>query len=76
MDKTTVYRGNTEVLDPKAVNVAITNGTTLDLLNLQSGDNLQVGIDKAGGALTKVQIITGLLAIPIMIMTISALAGH
>lgn len=76
MDKTTVYRGNTEVLDPKAVNVAITNGTTLDLLNLQSGDNLQVGMDKASGALTKVQIITGLLAIPIMIFTITAIAGN
>jgi protein involved in polysaccharide export with SLBB domain len=76
MDKTTVYRGNTEVLDPKAVNLAITNGTTLDLLNLQSGDNLNVGMDKASGALTKVQIITGLLAIPIMIFTITAIAGN
>jgi protein involved in polysaccharide export with SLBB domain len=76
MDKTAVWRGNTEVLDPKAVNMAITNGITLDLLNMQSGDNIQVGVDKAGGALTKVQIVTGLLAIPIMIFTISALAGN
>lgn len=74
MDKTVVYRGNNELLNSKAVNVAITNGSTLDLLNLQSGDNIQVGTDKAGGALTKVQLITGLLAIPIMIFTISALA--
>jgi protein involved in polysaccharide export with SLBB domain len=74
MDKALVYRGNNELLNSKAVSTAISNGSTLDLLNLQSGDNFQIGVDKAGGALTKVQIITGLLAIPIMIFTISALA--
>lgn len=72
MDKTFVARGTDEVLSSRAVSVAITNGTTLDVLNLQSGDNIQVGVDKGGGALTKVQILTGLLAIPLMIVTISA----
>lgn len=75
MDKTVVYRGNDEVLNSKAVNMAIADGNTLDVLNLQSGDNIQVGIERASGALTKVQLITGLLAIPIMIFTITALAN-
>jgi protein involved in polysaccharide export with SLBB domain len=74
MDRTLVYRGNDELMGSKAVNQALTQGSTLDVLNLQSGDNIQVGVDKAGAAYTKVQIITGLLAIPIMIFTISALA--
>jgi len=75
MDRTVVYRGNDEVLNSEAVNTAIANGNTLDVLNLQSGDNIQVGIERASGALTKVQLITGILAIPIMIFTITALAN-
>ncbi len=31
-------------MDPKAVSVAISNGATLDLMNLQSGDNINVGV--------------------------------
>ena len=72
MKRTKVNRGNTEVLDPKAVNTAIANGSTLDIMNLQSGDNVNIGVQNPGATLSKVQIITALLAIPLMIVTISA----
>lgn len=75
MKKAAIFRGNEEVMDAKATNVAVANGSTLDLLNLQSGDNLNVGQQNPSATLSKVQIITGLLAIPIMIFTISALAN-
>jgi len=75
MKRTTVNRGNEEVLDSKAANVAIANGSTLDLLNMQSGDNVNVGISNPQKTLNKVQIITAILAIPIMILTISALTN-
>lgn len=75
MRKTTVNRGNEEVLDSKAVSQAVSTGSTLDLLNLQSGDNINVGVANPNNTLTKVQIITGILAIPIMIFTITAIAG-
>jgi len=74
MKRTKVNRGNEEVLDSKAVSVAISNGATLDLLNLQSGDNINVGVQNPGATLSKVQIITALLAIPLMIVSISAIA--
>ena len=74
MKRTKVNRGNEEVLDSKAVSVAISNGATLDLLNLQSGDNINVGVQNPGATLNKVQIITAILAIPLMIVTISAIA--
>lgn len=73
MKRTKVNRGNEEVLDSKAVSVAISNGATLDLLNLQSGDNINVGVQNPSATLSKVQIITALLAIPLMIVTISAI---
>jgi protein involved in polysaccharide export with SLBB domain len=75
MSRTVVYRGNTVVLDSKAANAAAANGSTLDVLNLQSGDNINIGVKNPGGTLTKVQIITGLLAIPLMILSISAIAN-
>lgn len=74
MRKTTVFRGNEEILDSKAVSQAISAGSTLDLLNLQSGDNINVGISNPNNTLTKLQIITAILAIPIMIFTITAIA--
>ena len=70
MSKTQVFRGNAEVLDPKAVNVAVSNGTTLDVLNLQSGDNIQVG-EKGSGLASTAGVITAVLAIPLMIASIS-----
>jgi len=75
MGRTTVSRGNTLVLDTKAANMAVANGSTLDLLNLQSGDNLNVGVKNPNMVLTKIQIITALLAIPLMIVTISAIGN-
>jgi protein involved in polysaccharide export with SLBB domain len=72
MEKTQIFRGNDQVLDPKAVNVAVTNGTTLDLLNLQSGDNIQVG-EKGSGFKSTLGIVTAVLAIPLMLVTISSL---
>lgn len=72
MSKTQLFRGNEQVLDPKAVSVAVSNGTTLDLLNVQSGDNLQVG-EKGSGLQSTAGLITALLAIPLMIVTISSL---
>lgn len=75
MSRSTVMRGNETVLDPKAVNIATSNGSTLDLLNLQSGDNFNVGVQNPGATLSKVQIITALLAIPLMIVTISAIGN-
>jgi len=74
MKRTTVGRGNEEIMDSKAVSVAISTGQTLDLLNLQSGDNVNVGISNPNNTLTKLQIITAILAIPIMIFTITAIA--
>lgn len=76
MKKTKVLRGNDEVLSPKATNLAIANGSTLDIMNLQSGDNLDVGVTNPAATLNKVQIITALLAIPLMIVTISAIGGN
>jgi len=75
MKRTTINRGNTELLDPKAANTAIANGQTLDLLNLQSGDNVNIGVQNPNATLTKLQIVGALLAIPLMIVTISAI-GH
>ncbi len=75
MGRTKVMRGNEAVLDPKAVNIAISNGSTLDLLNLQSGDNVNVGVQNPNATLTKLQIVTAILAIPLMIVTISAIGN-
>jgi protein involved in polysaccharide export with SLBB domain len=76
MKKAVVSRGNTEVLDAKATNLAIANGSTLDILNLQSGDNVSIGVQApSGGALGKIQIISAILAIPLAIVTISALGN-
>lgn len=74
MSKTKVYRGNTEVMNPKATVLAIANGATLDVLNLQSGDNLDVGITNPQNTLNKVQIVTAILAIPLLIVTIKNIA--
>lgn len=74
MRRTKINRGNNEVMDSKAVSVAIANGETLDLMNLQSGDNINVGVSNPQNTLNKVQIITAILAIPLMIVTISAVA--
>lgn len=75
MKRTKINRGNEEIMDPKAVSVALSNGATLDLMNLQSGDNINIGVQNPGAALSKVQIITGLLAIPLMIFSITAIAN-
>ena len=75
MKHTKINRGNEEVMDSKAVSLAITNGATLDLMNLQSGDNINVGVSNPQNTLNKVQIITALLAIPLMIVTISSLSN-
>ena len=75
MSRTRINRGNTVVMDSKATNIAIANGATLDLMNLQSGDNINVGVQNPGATLSKVQIITALLAIPLMIVSISAIAN-
>jgi protein involved in polysaccharide export with SLBB domain len=75
MKRTKINRGNEEVADQKAVSIAISNGTTLDLLNLQSGDNFNVGVQNPGATLSKVQIVSALLAIPLMIVTISAIGN-
>lgn len=75
MSRSKVMRGNETVLDPKAVSIAISNGSTLDILNLQSGDNFNVGVQNPGATLSRVQIITALLAIPLMIVTISAIGN-
>ena len=75
MKKTTIFRGRNEVLDPKAVNIALTQGNTLDILNLQSGDNVNVGVTNPQAALNKVQIITAILAIPLLIVSISAIGN-
>lgn len=74
MRRTKIFRANDEVMDPKAVNLAIVNGATLDLMNLQSGDNVNIGVSNPQNTLNKVQIITAILAIPLMILTITALA--
>ena len=75
MKRTKINRGNAEVMDSKAVSLAITNGETLDLMNLQSGDNINIGVSNPQNTLNKVQIITALLAIPLMIVTISSLSN-
>ena len=75
MGRSQVYRGNEVVLDQKAVNSAVTQGSTLDLLNLQSGDNFDVGVKNPNTVLTKVQILTALLAIPLMIVSITAISN-
>lgn len=75
MKKTTVNRGNEEVLDSKAVARGISSGGTLDLLNLQSGDNVNIGVSNPEATLNKVQIITAILAIPLMIVSISAISN-
>lgn len=75
MKRTKVNRGNEEVMNPKAVSIALSNGQTLDLMNLQSGDNINVGVQNPGATLSKVQILTALLAIPLMIVSISAISN-
>jgi protein involved in polysaccharide export with SLBB domain len=71
MEKTQVYRGNQMVLESKAVSVAVTNGATLDLLNLQSGDNIQVG--EKGAFKNTLGLVVAVLAVPLMIVSISSL---
>jgi protein involved in polysaccharide export with SLBB domain len=72
MSSSKVTRQNQVVLDSKAVSEALANGKSLDLLNMQSGDNLQVG-EKGAGFMSTVGIVTAVLAIPFMIVSISAL---
>lgn len=43
MGKIEIKRGDEKILDNKAVTVAITQGVTLDRLNLQGGDAINVG---------------------------------
>lgn len=74
MRRTKINRGNEEVMDSKAVSQAIQAGMTIDIANLQSGDNVNVGVANPSATLNKVQIITALLAIPLMIVTISSLS--
>jgi len=75
MSRSKVMRGNETVLNPEAVSIATSNGRTLDLLNLQSGDNFHVGVRDPSKTLTRLQIITAILAIPLMIVTISAIGN-
>jgi len=75
MGRSKIYRGNEVVLDQKAIAAAVSNGSTLDVLNLQSGDNFDVGVKNPSTTLTKIQIVTALLAIPLMVVTISAIGN-
>lgn len=75
MSKSQVYRNNDEILNPKAVNEAISSGMTLDLLNIQSGDNFHVG-EKQPGFMSTIGIVTAVLAIPLMIVTITSLKSN
>ena len=49
MGRIEIKRGDEKIVDKKAVSVAITQGMTLDRLNLQGGDAIQVGQKKTLG---------------------------
>jgi len=76
MGRSNVFRGNSTVMNSKDISVAISTGQTLDVLNLQSGDNFNVGVKNPNATLTKVQIITAILAIPLLLVTIKSVSGH
>jgi hypothetical protein len=61
--KTTVRRGVDEILDEKEVASAVQTGESLDQLNIQSGDEIIVGLKGEGmrGALRTMGMISGAL---------------
>ena len=61
--KTTIRRGTEEILDEKEVASAVQTGESLDQLNIQSGDEIIVGLKGEGmrGALRTMGMISGAL---------------
>lgn len=62
-NKITVYRGEQRVLNEKQVAAAIRDGSTLEQLGLQSGDQVRVPVEKQGGGLSRLSAQTILIGV-------------
>ena len=69
--KVSVRRGAREVWTADRVHAAMTQGTTLDQLNLRAGDELVIGERKRRGFGSVLQVVSALSAVAIGIVTLS-----
>lgn len=75
MGKVEIKRGNDKILDKKATTVAITQGVTLDRLNLQGGDAINIGKQTSMGR----HVLNGIIyfgAVATAILAIQRLTGR
>lgn len=75
LSKTEVHRGGQPFLDPKQVTAAVTDGKTLDQMNLHSGDELQVAEKKKGSGTQAVLLIGSIAAAVLSIAAVAALVS-
>lgn len=69
--KVSVRRGAREVWTADRVHAAMTEGTTLDQLNLRAGDELVIGEKKQRGFGSVLQVVTALSAVAVGLLTLS-----
>ena len=69
--KVSVRRGAREVWTADRIHAAMTQGTTLDQLNLRAGDELVIGERKRRGFGSVLQVVTALSAVAISIVSLS-----
>lgn len=75
MGKIEIKRGKEEIVDKKAATIAITQGMTLDRLNLQGGDAIDIGTKKTMGSHIANAIIY-LGAVALAVLSIQRLTGR
>jgi protein involved in polysaccharide export with SLBB domain len=71
VSKTEIRRGTVVIWQKEAVREAIAKGVTLDQLNFQSGDEINVGAKKAGGAEATLRVIGLIVALPLSIFALT-----
>lgn len=69
--KVSVRRGAREVWTAARIHAAMTQGTTLDQLNLRAGDELVIGERKRRGMSSVLQVVSAVSAVAIGIVTLS-----
>ena len=69
--KVSVRRGAREVWAPDRIHAAMTQGTTLDQLNLRAGDELVIGERKRRGFGSVLQVVTALSAVAVGLVSLS-----
>ncbi len=59
LEKSSVHRGDREIVSSDAFTTALRDGLTLDQLNMQAGDEIMVGVKKPGTLSRALAIVTG-----------------